>query len=38
VVATTVFFSVVLLGLYFISVVVVWIARPTAGPEMTASE
>ena len=30
VVATTVFFSVVLLGLYFISVFVVWIAQPTA--------
>jgi len=35
VVATTVFFSVILLGLYFISVLVVWIAQPTARPEST---
>ena len=32
VVATTVFFSVVLLGLYFISVLVVRIAQPREGP------
>ena len=35
VVATTVFFSVVLLGLYFTSALVVWIAQPTARPEWT---
>jgi sec-independent protein translocase protein TatC len=35
VVATTLFFGVVLLGLYFISVVVVWLAQPTARPEWT---
>jgi sec-independent protein translocase protein TatC len=38
VLATTVFFSVVLLGLYFISIVVVWFAQPTARPEWTTPE
>jgi hypothetical protein len=30
VVVTTIFFSVVLLGLYFISILVAWIAAPRA--------
>jgi sec-independent protein translocase protein TatC len=38
VVATTIFFSAVLLGLYFISIVVVWLAQPTARPEWTTPE
>src|SRR5262245_24800901 len=38
VVATTVFFSVVLLGLYFISIVVVWFGQPAARPEWNTSE
>jgi sec-independent protein translocase protein TatC len=38
VVATTIFFSVVLLGLYLISIVVVWCAQPTARPEWTTPE
>jgi sec-independent protein translocase protein TatC len=33
VVATTIFFSVVLLSLYFVSVLVAWIAQPTTRPE-----
>ncbi|HEX4824286.1 MAG TPA: twin-arginine translocase subunit TatC [Candidatus Polarisedimenticolaceae bacterium] len=33
VVATTIFFSAVLLGLYLISIVVVWFAQPTPRPE-----
>jgi len=38
VVATTIFFSTILLGLYFISIVVVWFAQPTARPEWTTPE
>lgn len=38
VVATTIFFSVVLLGLYFISIVVVWFAQPGARAGWTTSE
>ena len=38
VVATTIFFSAVLLGLYFISIVVVWFAQPAARPEWNTSE
>lgn len=38
VIATTSFFSMILLGLYFISIVVVWFAQPTARPEWTTPE
>jgi sec-independent protein translocase protein TatC len=38
VVATTIFFSVVLIGLYFVSIVVVWFAQPTARPEWSTPE
>ena len=38
VVATTIFFSVILLGLYFISIVVVWFAQPAASAVWTTSE